>query len=184
METVKTLDVTHNDLSWKIEYDKDRCTQCGSCTAACTFGAIEACVERRAKTSSSADFPEPIKHHAAEFVIKEVAGLDKRCLGCGMCEKVCPNRAIKPVRNQDTRYEIIGRDGGATIKRGGRGNLNVDNRTLDKILVGRISQMTDPSLDSERHTFDLLTPFGRILDPKELPLKVGKNGKLSALKRN
>ena len=86
-----------------------------------------------------------------------------------MCEKVCPNKAIKPIRNNDSRQNLLARAGGATIKRGGRTNLNAD-RTLDKIVVGRISQMTDPSLDSERHTFDILAPFGRVLAPKELPL--------------
>jgi len=32
--------------------------------------------------------------------------------------------------------------------------------------------MTDPSLDSERHTFDVLAPFGRVLLPHELPFSV------------
>ena len=55
-------------------------------------------------------------------------------------------------------------------KRGGRTNLNAQ-RTLDHIVVGRISQMTDPALDSERHTFDILALFGRVLLPGELPLR-------------
>ena len=29
METVKTQDISTNDLNWKIEYDMDRCTMCG-----------------------------------------------------------------------------------------------------------------------------------------------------------
>ena len=41
----------------------------------------------------------------------------------------------------------------------------------DKILVGRISQMTDPSLDASRHTFDILAPFGRIISPEKIPFK-------------
>jgi glutamate synthase (NADPH/NADH) large chain len=87
-----------------------------------------------------------------------------------MCEKVCPNGAIKPVRNLDSRINSINRSGGATVKRGGRNALFANERTLDKIVVGRISQMTDPALDSERHTFDILAPFGRVLLPSELPL--------------
>ena len=39
METVRTQDVTFNDLAWKIKYTPDRCTMCGSCVAACTFNA-------------------------------------------------------------------------------------------------------------------------------------------------
>ena len=30
--------------------------------------------------------------------------------------------------------------------------------------------MTDPSLDAQRHTFDMLAPFGRIMPPEEIPL--------------
>ncbi len=65
------------------------------------------------------------------------------------------------------------------MKRGGRTNLNAQ-RTLDSIVVGRISQMTDPSLDAARHTFDIRSPFGRVLSAKDLPLKV-ENGKLVSI---
>ena len=78
-------------------------------------------------------------------VIKQVVSYHKYCRGCGVCEKVCPNRAIKPVRNPDERFSIKYRSGLAdSYKRGGRSNLNTEGRTLDKIKVGRISQMTDP----------------------------------------
>ena len=169
METVRVQDVSVNDLPWKIEYQHDRCTMCGSCIAACSFNAIEAAVERRSVTVSTGHQPSPTQRHAAVPVIKQKASLANACVGCGICEKVCPNKAIRPVRNPDSRQNLLARQGGATIKRGGRTNLNAD-RTLDKIVVGRISQMTDPSLDSERHTFDILAPFGRVLAPKELPL--------------
>ena len=33
MQAVKTQDVGVNDLPWKIEYDPERCTMCGSCVA-------------------------------------------------------------------------------------------------------------------------------------------------------
>lgn len=169
METVKMQDISVNDLPWKIEYQPDRCTMCGSCVAACTFNAIEAAVERRSVTVSTGHQPSPSQRHSAVPVIKQKAGLANACVGCGMCEKLCPNKAIRPIRNPDSRLNLVARAGGATVKRGGRTNLNAD-RTLDKIVVGRISQMTDPSLDSERHTFDILAPFGRVLAPNELPL--------------
>lgn len=169
MEAVRTQDITVNDLPWKIEYFPERCTMCGSCVATCTFGAIEAAMERRNVTVSTGYQPSPTERHIAVPVIRQKKVLANACVGCGMCEKVCPNRAIKPVRNPDSRYNLLARSGGATIKRGGRTNLNA-SRTLDQIIVGRISQMTDPSLDSERHTFDILAPFGRVLPPKELPL--------------
>ena len=175
MEAVRTQDISVNDLNWKIEYDMNRCTMCGSCLATCTFHAIEANVLRVDKTTSDSVFPEPKHTHKAVPVIKQIKTLANACVGCGMCEKVCPNGAIRPVRNVDTRKTLLSRDNGS-IKRGGRTNLNAQ-RTLDSIVVGRISQMTDPSLDSQRHTFDIRAPFGRVLPAKQLPFKM-ENGKL------
>lgn len=171
METVRTQDSTFNDLPWKIEYEHERCTMCGSCVAVCTFGAIEAAVERRSRTISAGDQPEPSQRHKAIPVIRQKDNVANMCMGCGMCEKVCPNRAIRPVRNVDSRFNLLACNGGKPVKRGGRNNL-IKDRTLDKIIVGRISQMTDPALDAERHTFDILAPFGRVLSPGELPLSV------------
>ncbi|MDR0816499.1 MAG: 4Fe-4S binding protein [Desulfovibrio sp.] len=170
MESVKTQDISVNDLPWKIAYHPERCTMCGSCVAACTFNAIEAGVVRLSVTVSRKPFPEPVPEHTAKPVIRQKACISKACTGCGMCEKICPNNAIAPVRNDDSRFLLLARAKGP-IKRGGRTNLN-KQRTLDAIIVGRISQMTDPSLDSERHTFDIRSPFGRILPAKELPFRV------------
>jgi len=171
METVKTQDITCNDFSWNIEYRPERCTMCGSCVATCTFNAIEAVMERRSITVSTGYQPEPAQRHSAMPVIKQKKTVANACVGCGMCEKVCPNQAIQPVRNEDNRFNLLARAGGSPLKRGGRTNLSAD-RVLDKIVVGRISQMTDPSLDSERHSFDALAPFGRVLLPGELPFAV------------
>ena len=175
METVKTQDVGVNDLNWIIDYHAERCTMCGSCVASCSFGAIKVAVERKSVAVSVESTPTPVRSHAAIPVIKQVASLTDFCRGCGICQKVCPNNAIRPVRNPDPRRTLLSRDAGP-IKRGGRTNVNAQ-RTLDKIIVGRISQMTDPSLDSVRHTFDIRAPFGRVLPPKELPFAV-KDGKL------
>ena len=175
MEAVKTQDVAVNDLSWKIEYDANRCTMCGSCVATCSFKAIKVETQAQSIVVSEESQPVPVHKHIARPIIKQVASLTDFCRGCGMCAKVCPNNAIKPVRNQDTRKTLLSKDAGP-IKRGGRTNLNAQ-RTLDSIIVGRISQMTDPSLDSARHTFDVRSPFGRVLSPKELPFKI-ENGKM------
>ena len=126
-------------------------------------------------THSEGAVPTPVRTHIAIPIIKQVASLTDFCRGCGMCEKVCPNNAIRPIRNPDTRKTLLSRDAGP-IKRGGRTNV-MAGRTLDSIVVGRISQMTDPSLDSTRHTFDVRSPLGRVLDSKELPFEV-VDGKL------
>ena len=180
MEQVKVQDVGVNDLPWKIEYNNERCTMCGSCIASCTFGAIKASVQRKSFTFSEDNQPNPVHSQCAVPVIKQVASIDNMCRGCGMCEKVCPNNAIRAVRNPDNRRNLLARDNGP-IKRGGRTNLNTQ-RTLDKIIVGRISQMTDPSLDAQRHTFDIRSPLGRVLAAKELPFKM-QDGKLVMTKK-
>ncbi len=170
MEAVNTQDISVNDLPWKIEYKPDQCTLCGSCVAACTFAAIHVDVQRRDVPQSIGTSPEPQAQHLARPVIVQTADLAHSCCGCGMCEKICPNQAIRPVRNPDNRATLLKRHTGP-IKRGGRTNLN-SQRTLDSIIVGRISQMTDPALDSERHTFDLRAPLGRVVEAKKLPLAV------------
>lgn len=167
---VATQDVSVNDLNWKIEYFPERCTLCGSCVAACTFGAITVSMQRRDLHEDGHDMPTPEAQHRARPVIRQRAVVQGSCCGCGMCEKVCPNGAIRPVRNPDSRMPLLNR-GHGPVKRGGRTNLNTQ-RTLDKIIVGRISQMTDPALDSERHTFDIRAPFGRVMDVKHLPLQI------------
>ncbi len=181
METMTIHDTTANDLPWKIRYDASRCTLCGSCVAACSFRAIESKVERRRMVFSEGDFPEPRQRFSAVPVIKQVNSFQNYCRGCGICEKVCPNDAIAPERNPDTRHPIITRCmAGESLKRGGRRNLGTPTRTLDQIRVGRISQMTDPSLDALRHTFDMLAPFGRIRPAEQLGIRMDENGKIVA----
>ena len=180
MEAIKTQDVGINDLPWKIEYFPERCTMCGSCVAQCSFNAIKVSMQRVDKTVSVESQPTPVKRHEARPVIVQKASLTDFCRGCGCCEKICPNHAIRPVRNPDNRKTLLSRDNGP-IKRGGRTNLNAQ-RALDSIVVGRISQMTDPSLDAARHTFDIRSPFGRVLDSHELPFKV-VDGKLVMAKK-
>lgn len=167
---MSTQDVTFNDLNWKIEYDPEKCTMCGSCVAACTFDAIEVTVERRDRTVSREGCPTPVQEHVARAVIRQKNGTASSCSGCGMCEKICPNKAIHPVRNPDARTPLLTR-GKGPVKRGGRKNVHAV-RTLDSIIVGRISQMTDPDLDSERHTFDVRAPLGRVLPVDSLPLGI------------
>jgi glutamate synthase (NADPH/NADH) large chain len=180
VEAVTVNELTANDLPWRIEWDPCRCKLCGSCVAACTFQAIHAAMEARRYTYSQGDIPTPVEgERYAVPVIKQTTTVKNHCVGCGLCEKTCPNRAIRPQRNADSRWEIFAREGGSPIKRGGRANLNAGDRTFDKIVVGRISQMTDPSLDAERHTFDILAPFGRILPADKMPLSVGADGKLN-----
>lgn len=180
MATVKANDISKDDLMWQIEYKENRCTLCGKCIAACTFGAIKASIEKRKKVYSEGSIPTPKCKLIAEPVIKQVIKKSQNCVGCGICARVCPNEAIKPVYNQHNRINVKYRSENAdSPKRGGRTNLHTEGRTLDKIKLGRISQMTDPSLDAQRHTFDILAPFGRVMPPEELPFSIdGDNLKI------
>jgi glutamate synthase (NADPH/NADH) large chain len=179
METVKINDLACNDLPWKVIYDTERCTLCGSCVAACTFDAIAPKVERRRKSFSDTETPEPKIKFSATPVISQKNVLKNYCRGCSVCERVCPNNAIRAERNPDSRFSVVYQAStGTGPKRGGRNNLEVAARTLDTLRVGRISQMTDPSLDAQRHTFDCLAPLGRILPADKLPLTLGPGGTL------
>lgn len=184
MGTVDISGINKEDLTWQIEHDPNKCTLCGKCVAVCTFGAIKADVQKRKKVISEGSTPTPKVSETTVPVIKQVVTKSKNCVGCGMCAKVCGNNAIKPVYNDRNRMNVKYRALNAeSPKRGGRTNLHTEGRTLDKIKVGRISQMTDPSLDAMRHTFELLAPFGRVMPPENLPFEVDAMGNLSITKK-
>ncbi len=174
MATISINQLHLDDLPWIIEYDETKCIQCGKCAASCSFNAIRPVVEKRRKPSNGLQKPS----FDRVLVIKQNVDFEHHCRGCGMCSRVCPNGAIKAVRNLNDRYSVRYRAAKAdSLKKGGRSNLNTEGRTLDKIKIGRISQMTDPSLDAARHKFELRTPFGRILSADKLNL-CSNNGKM------
>lgn len=169
-------DIHPMDFPWKIDWNPETCIRCGSCVATCTFGSIRPQLQKTGQTLSVGNFPKPVDSTEVIMAIKQVSDPKHFCRGCSMCEKVCPTNSIRPIQNEHHRYPLVARQGGSPVKRGGRGH-GVPVRVLDYIKVGRISQMTDPSLDAARHTFDMLTPLGRGLPAEELRLKV-ENGKL------
>ena len=104
------------------------------CVAACPFKAIEAGVEKRRKVVSEDHRPRPKVIFQTMPVIKQVVDVQNYCRGCGVCERVCPNDAIKPVKNNEERLAVKYRATfGDPLKRGGRTNLHTEGRTLDKI---------------------------------------------------
>jgi len=89
------------------------------------------------------------------------------CIGCGMCDLVCPNHAIMPIHNDEPdKLRFHNNQHGEPRRRGGR--RNDPGSLLDRIKFVRISMLTDPALDAGRHEFELRTLLGRILPPEEI----------------
>jgi len=172
--TPSTLSV--KDLLWQIEWRKDKCTLCGRCTAVCPVNAIELGVFRQRGVTASIDPNDPPSNvYKVYHGIRQKTDPAYACVGCAMCNLVCPNDAILPLRGDEAdkvRYHV--NRGGQPRKRGGR--RNVPGGLLDQIKFIRISMLTDPALDAGRHEFELRTLLGRVLSPEDNLKFYKKNG--------
>jgi len=155
------------DLPWQIRWDKATCTLCGKCTAVCPVNAIELGVFRKRLIEPPIGFMEaPGTTYTSYYGVRQKTDPAYSCVGCAMCNMVCPNNAIGPVHADEAdklRFHID--RGGQPRRRGGR--RNVPGVLLDRIKFIRISMLTDPALDAGRHEFELRTLLGRVLPPEE-----------------
>ena len=163
--TPSTLSV--NDLPWQIEWDKNTCTLCGRCTSVCPVNAIELGVFRKRTIETAPGLPKkPTSSFSIYHGIRQRTDPAYRCIGCAMCNMVCPNNAIAPhLRPEATTLKFHNNRGGAARTRGGR--RNDTGSLLDQIKFIRISMLTDPALDAGRHEFELRTLLGRVQPPEE-----------------
>jgi len=172
--TVSTLSV--KDLPWQILWSKEKCTLCGRCTAVCPVHAIELGVFRKRRVRVSLNFSDP-PGNAFDLYhgIRQRTDPAYACIGCAMCDMVCPNSAITPRRSDEAdklKYHVD--RGGQPRRRGGR--RNVPGGVLDRIKFIRISMLTDPALDAGRHEFEMRTLLGRVLPPEENLKFLSENG--------
>ncbi|NDV23064.1 glutamate synthase-related protein [Desulfovibrio sp. JC022] len=163
--TPSTLGV--KDLNWQIEWDKDLCTQCGRCTSVCPVNAIELGVHRKREIKTPASLMKKAENEYSIFYgIRQKTDPAYACIGCSMCNMVCPNNAIGPKREEGSTTQKFHNDrGGNPRTRGGRRNSG--ESLLDQIKFMRISMLTDPALDAGRHEFRLNTLLGRVQSPEE-----------------
>jgi glutamate synthase (NADPH/NADH) large chain len=164
------------DLPWQILWNPDTCTLCGKCTAVCPVNAIELGVFRKRVIDPPLGFMEaPATIYKSYYGIRQKTDPAYACVGCAMCNLVCPNNAIGPARADEAdklRFHID--RGGQPRRRGGR--RNVPGVLLDRLKFIRISMLTDPALDAGRHEFELRTLLGRVLPPEENLAHIRENG--------
>ena len=155
------------DLRWQILWDKETCTLCGKCTAVCPVNAIELGVFRKRLIEPPVGFLEPPGSITKSYYgVRQKTDPAYACVGCAMCNMVCPNNAIAPGRADEVDKLRFPLDrGGQPRRRGGR--RNVPGVLLDRLKFIRISMLTDPALDAGRHEFELRTLLGRVLPPEE-----------------
>jgi glutamate synthase (NADPH/NADH) large chain len=172
--TPSTLSV--KDLHWQIDWNKEKCTLCGRCAAVCPVHAIGLGVFRKRTVTASLDSNQPpANDYQVYHGIRQKTDPAYACVGCAMCNLVCPNDAITPMHGDDAdkqRFHI--NRGGHPRRRGGR--RNVAAGILDQIKFIRISMLTDPALDAGRHEFELRTLLGRVLPPEESIKFYNENG--------
>jgi len=155
------------DLPWQIIWDKDKCTLCGKCTAVCPVNSIEFGVFRKREFTLPVGFTEaPAGVYKSYYGIRQKTDPAYKCVGCAMCNMVCPNDAIAPARADEAdKLRFHGDRGGQARRRGGR--RNAQDGILDRLKFIRISMLTDPALDAGRHEFEMRTLLGRVLSPED-----------------
>jgi glutamate synthase (NADPH/NADH) large chain len=172
--TPSTLSI--KDLLWQINWDKDKCSLCGQCTAVCPVQAIELGVFRKRILEPGIGITQPPENeYKIYYGIRQKTDPAFACVGCAMCTMVCPNDAIGPLRSDEAaKLSFHVNQGGQPRRRGGR--RNSPGTVLDQIKFIRISMLTDPALDAGRHEFELRTLLGRVLAPEENLMFLRDNG--------
>ena len=173
--SVTPSSLTYSDLPWIIDHREDRCTLCGRCTAICPKEAIYLGHFRQRIPKLDVFSTKRQTEYRTFTGIRQNTNMANSCIGCAMCEMICPNEAIAPHPNtSENRSLFYNNQKGEPYKRGGRRNVTGPT-LLDRIMFDRISMLTDPALDAGRHEFNITTSLGRVLPPEEF-LQKNMNG--------
>ena len=169
--------LSQRDLPWQIHWDVNTCTLCGRCTAVCPVNAIELGTFR--KRNIVVPFvggrEKPASNFGVYHGIRQRTDPGYACIGCSMCNLVCPNNSISAIKSESMDMLRFHRDrGGQPRTRGGRRNRG--ESVLDQMKFMRISMLTDPALDAGRHEFELRTLIGRVLPPAKALASWKENG--------
>lgn len=148
----------------------------------CPVSAIELGVFRkRTIETTPALRKKPESKFSIYYGIRQRTDPAYRCIGCGMCNMVCPNNAIAPrLRPEATTLKFHNNRGGQARTRGGR--RNDTGSLLDQIKFIRISMLTDPALDAGRHEFELRTLLGRVQPPEDGLAALAENAWVPAVR--
>jgi len=111
------------DLIWQIEWDKDKCTLCGQCTAVCPVQTIELAVFRKRVVDTPVGLgvlKAPVNVYKTWNGIRQKTDPTDACIGCGNCYLVCPDRAIsvfryKPVKAFNNEFSATLNNASETV---------------------------------------------------------------------
>jgi glutamate synthase (NADPH/NADH) large chain len=176
MGNIRASKLGRKDLPWRLAWSKEKCTLCGKCTAVCPLQALELGVHRKRLLDIAVGITTPPSNiYGVYHGICQRTDIEHLCVGCGMCELVCPNQAIGVFRNDEIDKARFHRNqGGVPRRRGGRRNNSAS--LLDAIKFIRISMLTDPALDAGRHEFEIRTLLGRVLPAEDIIRVKKENG--------
>jgi len=172
IENVLSNTSSHNELNmknnWKRPvrfvpiFDYDRCTRCGLCAEACTWGEIKLVPEDIDKNG------QPVKKPVANRL---------SCGGCHYCERQCPENAISIVETPFVSSHRYWKDDQENLWRQVDPNktghvLLISNGSDSEIisyfdhLMFDACQVTNPPIDPLREPIELKTFLGR-KDPSD-----------------